>query len=263
MKVTGVLSISKAKQLGYPFVPVVRNLLDFADEVIVGVDPTFPEDIEELKDSGLNPTIIASWWNRQRKEAGREIALQMDYLVGQAGKSGADWVVVLQADEFLHEKDFLPLRKMLENASPGTIGVLTQRLYFWENLNTVREDWNAELVRIFRPGFYSFLADNTDKAGMYSGKIFPGQEVIADEQIYHYSRIGDPKTISKRVRNLDSFFHCDDDLVSESNLLEYNFSKLNQFDNFSISNPPPKADGARLVEYKGTHPKVVLDYFLR
>jgi hypothetical protein len=123
----------------------------------------------------------------------------------------------------------------------------------------VRLDWQEALVRIFRPGTYSFLADNTDKAGMFSGQTVPGVEVGFDEHIYHYSRIGNPAIISKRIRNLDTFFHPEDDLVPVEELPAYDFD-TRAYDNYSTTEAPPKVD-AEFSKFEGTHPEGVLEWF--
>jgi hypothetical protein len=257
--ITGILSISNGVGLGYPFLQVATNLHDLCDSVIVGVDPTYPEDRGKLESLGLAClSVVDSLWDRSYKESGREIAVQMDKLVNIAKERGADWVVVLQADEFLHEEDFSILRMFMER-SEDTTGFCLTRLYFWKSLELVRVDWNADLVRIFRPGHYSFLADGTDKAGMYSGQIVAGVEAKLPYYIYHYSRIGDPCEISQRLRNLDLFFHDDKDLVAKELLGPYDF-KTRAYDNYSVDSPPPEVAGD-VQRFNKTHPGIAGGYY--
>ena len=230
------------------------------DTVIVGVDPNFPVDRQTLETFDMDGVeIVDSPWDRTNRNAGSEIAIQMDALVELAGSRGSDWVVVMQADELFHDDAFDMLRTFMER-SPKVTGFLTKRLYFWKNLNTVRVDWNAELVRIFRPGTYSFMADGTDKAGMYSGPIVPGEEVTLPYSIYHYSRVdSDLGLISRRVRNLDTFFHAEDSLILEKDLPTYDFV-MREHDNFGKAGPPAKVEG-ELKTFSGTHPIGVKEWY--
>lgn len=260
--ITGVLSISNGMRLNYPIPPVLLNLSGLCDRVVVGVDPNFELDRKIVEAMNLpNVECIDSAWNRS-VSGGNEIAIQMDKLIDYAQKGGAEWVAVLQADELFHEKDFSMLRRFIERSEDnqdGTTAFSFERLYFWGALNKVRQDWNARLIRLFKPGFYSFMADNTDKGGMFAGEIKPGKVVDLSYYIYHYSRIGDPAQISARIRNLDTFFHKEDDLVPKDQVPDYDF-KGREFDNYSVSSPPPEKE-AIIVDYKGSHPLGVVEWY--
>jgi hypothetical protein len=261
VKVTGILSVSNGTGLRYPFPVVATNLSKLCDNVIVGVDPTFSQDRQTLESLGLdNLCVVDATWDRNNKVGGTEIALQMDNLVSTAQEQGSDWVVVMQADEVVHDGDFKMLRMFLErNLGTEVNGFSTERIYFWKDLNTVRKDWNARLVRIFRPGTYSFLAEGTSKDGMYSAPILPGEEVTLPYKIYHYSRVDDPKIISTRVRNLDGFFHKEESLIPHDEVQVYDF-KTREYDNYSLVESPREVVGD-LVSFKGTHPLGILEWY--
>jgi hypothetical protein len=258
--VAGILSISNAVGLNYPFCSVLTNLATLCDCVFIGVDPSFPEDEKRINTLEYDYNIVTSFWNRKNKDRGTEIALQTDKVIEKAREEGADWVVVMQADELLHEKDFDMLRLFMKRADLSTTGFSMKRLYFWKDLKTVRKDWNADLVRIFRPGTRSFMAKGTDKAGMYSGKLVPGKTIELPYYIYHYSRVGDPKEISRRVRNLDSLFHEDITLIPEEDLPSYDFVPR-KHDQFSIEGFPEEVEGEFEI-FSGTHPVHVPSFFI-
>lgn len=266
----GILSISNGVALNYPIPPVMLSLSGFADRCIIGVDPNFPEDRKLVEGMGLpNVECVDSVWVREI-DNGYQIAAQMDHLVNIAGEQGADWVAVMQADELLHQKDFSMLRRFIASTEsmdgpgphyPDVVGFSFLRLYFWGSLNKIRQDWNARLIRLFKPGYFSFLADNTDKSGMYSGQIKPGKVLDLTYNIYHYSRLGAPDEISRRVRNLDSFYHAEETLVPVEELPAYDFEDYREYDNWNIISPPPKKDNPVIVDYNGTHPKGVEEWF--
>ena len=257
----GILSISNASGLKYPYLAVVKNLSQLCTNVVVGLDPTYSVDLAEILALKLdNVVMVDSVWNRDNRAAGSEIALQMDKMIDYAQKMfSPDWVVVMQADEVLHEDAFDSLRASLDFCSPDITGLSTERIYFWRDLKTVRTDWNADLVRIFRPGYYSFMAENTDKAGMYSAQVKEGIQMKSPFLIYHYSRVDDPNVISQRVRNLDTLFHPESSLTPVDQLPAYDFLPR-AYDNYSMVESPPKVEGI-FAEFFGTHPKVMLDFY--
>lgn len=262
--VYGVLSISNGVDLKYPFPLVMKNLSGLCDKVIVGLDPAFPQDFSfsenYLKENNLtNVDLIPSPWNKTHIEDGLEVAMQMEMLVGAARLRGSKWVVVPQADELFLESDFPAIRHSLATADPLTIGFSTERLYFWKDFDVVRKDWSVRLVRIFRPEAFSFTAAGTDKAGMYSAPILPGITIDLPQKMYHYSRMGNPKDISRRIRNLDGYFHQDSELVPFEELPEYDFIPR-KFDNYVEDNPPEKVEGV-FENYLGPHPLGIKEWF--
>jgi hypothetical protein len=208
-----------------------------------------------------NLQVVDAPWDRTNRNGGTEIALQMDKLVSLAEEQGSDWVVVMQADELLHDDDFGMLRTFMSRYHESAVnGFSTERVYFWKDLNTVRKDWNARLVRIFRPGTYSFLAEGTSKDGMFSAPIIFGEEVALPYKIYHYSRVdSNPEAISRRVRNLDTFFHSEETLIPENELPAYDFVPRIH-DNFSRTEFPAKVDGV-FEAFTGQHPVGVVERY--
>lgn len=263
MKITGIISIKNGIGLGYPFPIVIDNLSRLCDNVIVGLDnrPEFSADWTMTHSLGLsNVQIVDAPWDDSNRNDGSEIAIQMDNLVNIAKEQGSDWVVVMQADELLHDDDFPMLLAFMErNLYTEVTGFSMQRLYFWKDLDTVRTDWAANLVRIFKPGTYSFMADGTDKAGMFSAPVAPGSELALPYKIYHYSRVDAPDVISRRVRNLDALFHPEETLLSVEDLPDYDFTPR-EYDNFAKTGFPKEVEGL-FEKFGGTHPVGVLDWY--
>lgn len=260
--ITGILSIRNGSGLKYPYPVVLRSLQALCDNVLVGLDPEFTADMDTVRLLNFpNVKIIEMPWNMDNRDGGTEIALQMDKLANMAHGMGSTWTVVVQADELFHEEDFPMLRTFMERYADSPVtGFSTERVYFWKNLQTVRKDWNARLVRIFKPGTYSFLAEGTSKDGMFSAPIEPGKEVALPYKLYHYSRVDtDPINISRRVRNLDGFFHPDEALLPLEDLPTYDFTPRIH-DNFARSGFPTQVEG-EFEEFDGTHPLGVVEWY--
>jgi hypothetical protein len=69
-------------------------------------------------------------------------------------------------------------------------------------------------------------------------------------RLYHYSRVGNTKDIAKRLNNLDSLFHEDDEYTP---LSDYTFGENN---NFEVGADQPIVD-----EYWGTHPEGIYEFY--
>jgi hypothetical protein len=262
--VFGILSISNALRLKYPFIAVIENLSALCDQVLVGIDPNFPEDSREVRarallDFGRNVSLLPSAWNRENRNGGTEIAIQMDLLIAEAERRGAGWVVVMQADEMILDDDFNALRSLMSRAPERVIGFKTKRLYFWRDLETLRKDWKANLVRIFRPGTCSFMAPGATMDGMNSAPVKAGKILRLPYHIHHYGRIGDPRDISMRVRTLDGWYHSDDELIPVEKLPAYDFVPRSH-DYFGWKQSPQRVDGA-IAPYRGPHPAAASTHF--
>lgn len=262
MKVTGILSIRDGAGLLYPYPVVLHSLQRLCDDVLVGVDPNFPLDRKTIESFELDGVeIVDAPWDTTNRSGGTEIALQMDKLVDRAKDQGSDWVIVMQADELFHDDDFPMLSAFMErNLHTSVTGFSTERIYFWKDLETIRADWNANLVRIFRPGTYSFLAEGTSKDGMFSGPTEEGEEVALPYKIFHYSRVdSNPMYISRRIRNLDGFFHPEDSLIAPDELPAYDFTPRTH-DNFVRVVLPQQVEG-EFEDFTGTHPSGVVAWY--
>jgi hypothetical protein len=67
--------------------------------------------------------------------------------------------------------------------------------------------------------------------------------------------MGDPMTIARRVRNLDTFYHDPSTLIPEDELRPYDF-KPREFDNTSlVESERPKEVEGEFRNYLGTHPE--------
>jgi len=97
MKVTGILSVSNGTGLKYPFPLVVSSLSRMCSDVIIGVDPTYPEDRSAIESLQLtNLQLVDSVWDKSNRQGGTEIALKMDELTRIAKEQSSDWVVVMK-----------------------------------------------------------------------------------------------------------------------------------------------------------------------
>lgn len=255
--------VRNAVKLKYPLDRVVESVVGFADEIVISVDPTSEDDsVDYVYDIVLDINNrarrkLVRWfespWNLHNiNSSGTEFSIQTNRSIDQCR---GDWVFVLQADEALHEKDHSLLRMAADLAGSRNVTAFsTTRIYFYGDIDTVREDWTVPIVRFFKKGSRRSCDDamNTSGAGVVEDLNVP---------IYHYSRIGDPEIISRRILSLDSLFHDKSKLLSERDLKPYDFSTHN-FDcmhkkNVDVGRKEVEATFKRFV---GKHPSPFVGY---
>ena len=262
-------------KLGYPFKLAIESLKGLCDEVIVAVDPTSEDDTVSAVQA-LHVHVVESVWDMTnhkgfdssgetpKETVVDEITRQTRIVVGAAEDRGlsTDWIFSLQADEILHPKNHGNLRRMVTHADANHLtGITLPRLYFYSSLGLIRQEWTMPLLRLFRPGCW----DADEMSGAMSF-VPVGRQGSADmgvtAPIYHYSRMGDPLLIAKRVRNLDTFYHPPAKLVEEVDLAPYDFV-LHKHDNTAIKGATSEIDPrARLQPYPSDeHPPGVAEFY--
>lgn len=248
--ISGCVAARNSVKFGYPLRQCVEALLPICDEVVLSYDPTTNDGTHELalqlRDE-LGIVLFESPWNMDNMDRGFEIGHQSQVAV-DACSPDTEWRLCVQQDEAFHEDDAGMIRSLVREA--GDVDAFQfVRPYFYENLHTIRKDWSVEIIRLTRKN--AFIT--------YEG--FDGQNCVATGPcrvsstgvwLYHYSRVGDPNVIARRVRNVDSFFHVEDNLPKESDLPPYDFT-TREYDSYAFTENPKKIEGVMLT-YQGTHP---------
>lgn len=229
----GITLIKNGHTLGYPFVECIKSLVQKCDAVIVnvgiGTDNTF-QTVSLLQAEHPKIKMVISDWDMSNTGDGSELARQANLLL--AGIN-SEWVVYLQADEFLHWEPHHQFYKYLDTLDSDISQVELLRTYFWKELDMRAPAYETYLGRIFRPGTHKVGGD-----GMYLER-FSGRVARSDYWIYHYSRMGPEEKVAARVKNLDQMFHDD---VSVTPTFTYN-EKVN------------------LIPYHGSHPDGIQEFY--
>jgi len=216
-------------QLCYPVERVIRGTIGLVDEFVITVDVLSKDNsVEYIKDLAVNINselryefvkVFEVRWDIKNIVGGSEFAIQTNVSFNFAlGK----FILYVQLDECLHEKDFEYIKRELEGADSNDVDAFSMvRLYFYEDKDVIRDDWSVPIVRLFRRGTRVSCGDAMNSRG--SNKV---KEL--DSFIYHYSRVGvDPSIMSRRVLALDKFFHPAEKLKKEDELKPYDFKARN------------------------------------
>ncbi|MCK5019615.1 MAG: hypothetical protein KAS32_21330 [Candidatus Peribacteraceae bacterium] len=265
MKLSVPIIARNVVKLKYPLDKVIRSVVGLADEVLILADPTSEDDTLDYifdlsleinngtKEHGTEVVLMDSVWDLDNiSSTGAEFARQTNISINLCS---GDWVFCIQCDESIHEEDHEIIRILIEEAEQNGIDAYSMiRIYFYGTINTVRNDWTLPITRLFKKGTRYSCGDAMNTEG--SGRV-----VACGVPIYHYSRIGDPEVISKRILSLDKFFHAKEKLLNENELKPYDFNTHN-FDcmhkeNIDVGRQEVKASFSR---YTGTHPSQFIGY---
>jgi len=238
---TGLTLIRQGNALGYPWKQCIINLLNICDEVIVNVDPagedrTFNELCALALQTDPNSIkIIPTQWDMSNKNDGSQLAYQINVLLPEVR---TDWILYLQADEFLLESNRNEYRDYLTNLAPNISQVELYRTYFFGSTKTRLSKEELWLGRIFRKDTHYIGGD-----GMYLVRKSGDVARMNNGMIYHYSRVGSEDVMNSKLRTLDSLFHDEEEIST--------------FPKFSYS----VVDKSELLTYIGPHPIGIEEFY--
>jgi hypothetical protein len=267
VKISGILPLRNAVSLGYPFDLAIRSMARLCDELVILVDPTSEDETVRRVESMAWPValgvdsilIVPSPWNMSNHDGHHNCEISVQTAKALERATG-DWVLSLQADEALHEDEIDTIRAAVEVADKnGITGIELQRLYFYGSLEQIRDDWTLWLLRLFKRGHWKPDVDGAMRFDPVSPNEKRGRLEAA--RLYHYSRIGDPKQIADRVRNLDCFFHAPDK-VQAGELPPYDFDTLRKLDTYVVGHKTEIEEAAQLSDFPlSGHPTMAREYF--
>lgn len=213
-RVSGFTFVRNGVRFGYPFRESILSLLPAVDELIVNVgigeDDTLAE-VRELAAEYSKIKVIESAWDESLRSGGRVLAEQTN--IALAACRG-DWAVYLQADEVLHEDDYMWTLDALKRAHKreDVEGLLFDYLHFYSDFSTI--NWNPSAyrheVRAVRLGrnvrsvgdAQGFRIDD----GSPSGKKL--RVLRANSRIYHYGWVRPQPVMQEKTVAFDSLYHA-------------------------------------------------------
>lgn len=242
MKVSGFTFIRNAVQNDYPIVQAITSIIDLCDEFVVVVgnsDDGTRKLIEDIRSTKIK--IIDSVWDDSLKEGGKVFAVETDKAF-QAISPDADWAFYIQGDEVIHEQYHSLIRAEMEQAldRPQIEGLLFKYLHFYGSYDYCGSSrrWYRREIRLLKniKGLQSYRDAQGFRLNGRKIKV-----KLIDAYVYHYGWAKPPAALSNKVRNFNKYYH-DEAWMSE------HMPETFQFD---------YSNADRLVEFKGTHPKVM------
>ncbi len=249
--ISGCVAARNSVKFGYPLRQCVEALRPICDEVVIAYDHTTDDGTHELalelRDE-FDATLFESEWDMTNMKKGLEIGRQSDVAMRECSPA-TEWRLCVQQDEAFHEDDHDTIKELARTATSDVNGFDFVRPYFFGNLHTIRRDWTVKITRLTRKYTHTYAGFDGQNSIPIS---VPPVHRNSGLWMYHYSRIGDPQLIAERVRNVDTFFHAEDNLPKEAELSPYDFT-TREYDSYAFTENP-KNTNSELLIYMGTHP---------
>ena len=235
-------------RLGYPFLEVIRAALPICDEYLVvvgrGDDGTL-EAVQALAAEEPRVRIVESEWSPLVVPAKCVLAQQTN--IGVHLCRGT-WVLALQGNEVLHERDLPRLRALLEEYAddPRTEALLFERLTFFADYAHVvstypeRYKWTARAVK---PGVGSYAVRDAMNFAVFDRWSTQGRDPRARDTGIDLYRYGLVHTGDSYARKMEEAPHLG--------------AEARGFAASATEALVGRLPAAHLAEFRGTHPAVM------
>ncbi len=251
MKVSGITIAYQAVSNGYPVAESLRSMLPLCDEVIVNVgqsDDGTREAVEALGSSRIR--LLAEPWDLDLRERGLLLSRETNRALDAAS---GDWVVYLQADEVLHERDLDPLGGWIRRADvrPRIDGLSLAYLHFYGSPAFVQDHpfkWYRRAVRVVRrdPAIRS-VGDALKFRRFRGGRPHRLRVLRTPVTVYHYGWARPPDVMLRKQRHFERFWHGDEALRAKYASLsaEHIYDDLGHLRAFTGAHPAVMAGRVR------------------
>lgn len=262
MKVSGFSFIKNATKLYIPVKESIQSVLPLVDEFIIAIGDSEDDTlalVESIKSDKIK--IIHTVWDTKKFPQNTELAHQTD--IAKKHCTG-DWLIYIQADEAIHEKDYKHITDMMKaNLHNNEVdGLLFKYHHFWGDYNHAHQShkWYPREIRIiknkenihswrdaqsFRKFTKPFLGTKEAYMDEDSEKL---QVKLLDAYVYHYGYVRPPALMSYKTQVMNRSYHgkeqADKKFKKEPPVFDY--GPLNQ-----------------IAKFKGTHPKVMDEWMAK
>lgn len=243
MTISAFSMCRNAESLYYPIRESVLSALPLVDEFVIAIGKGEQGDKTlELVRSINSPKlkVIETEWDLEAFKNGTVHAQQTD--IAKAACSG-DWLLYLQADEVIHEKDFQAIRSGCKKAmnEPTVEGFLFNYHHFWGDYEHEIKShcWYQEEIRLVRnlPEIHSWeSAQSFRHITGFDGRSYrdpSGTRKLRvrklDAHVYHYGWVRPPHIMSKKRQELDRI-HSHQRPQYPSHFDYGDLSKINRFE---------------------------------
>jgi glycosyltransferase involved in cell wall biosynthesis len=239
MKISGFTFVRNGFKLGYPVLESLQSLLDICDEVVIAIGNSDDETEERIKNLG-NPKIIiiSTVWDETLREGGTILAQQTDIALQHCT---GDWLLYLQADEVLHEKDYDIIKQYAHRYfhHPTIEGLLFSYYHFFGNYNyigTGRQWYRSEIRMIKNTNSVFSWRDAQGFRTKDANGIRKLKVASIPASVYHYGWVRNPIAYLKKQAAFHKLYH-DDTWLKEHLPKSEEFPSCYQLDTFTATHP--------------------------
>jgi len=257
MKVSGFTIIRNAVKYDFPVVESICSILPLCDEVIVGVGNSEDSTLELIRNiQSPKIKIIESIWDDSVRKGGLLLAKETNKAF-DAVSADSDWVIYIQADELIHEKDIPVIKASMQQWKDAekVEGLLFEYKHFYGSYAFLEDSrlWYRREIRIIRndkhirsfrdaQGFriYNHLHPTDDELLNGGHKLSVKH---SGASIYHYGWVKNPIV----QQNKRSTFYK---LWNEKDSVEKNLKDTSEYDYTVV---------CALKKFEDAHPAVMFD----
>jgi len=252
MTVIGFTIIRNAIKFDYPVVESILSVLPLVDKFYVAVGKSEDETYSLIKN--INDTkiqVIETEWDLNLREGGRLLAKETDKCKDSITDE-ADWLLYLQADEVLHEKDFAHIREeMLKWKDKKEVeGFLFNYIHFYGSYDYIGDSrkWYRNEIRIIRQD--KDICSYKDAISFRrNGKKLKVKKLNAS--VYHYGWVKHPKFQQQKQESFHKMWHDDEWMKKNITVTdEFDYSHIDSLQKFSGSHPSVMSERIRKMNWK-------------
>ena len=241
MKVSVFTFLRNGVKLGYPFLESIRSALPLADEYVVALGPSDPQEQDQTRQSLLSLNepklrIVDSVWNEGMRVAGFVYGQQK--MLAQSQCNG-DWAFYLEADEVLHENDLDKIHASMQRhlAQPAVEALVFDYVHFFGSpqWQAVSPGWYRRAPRIIRNTIRTVACD-----GLFWNVVVNNQTMrwpraaLTSAKVYHYGHVRPISAMNAKQHSVERYW----------NKTPLDFSRY-------------QIDPLAVQPYEGSHPSVM------
>jgi len=257
MKVSGFTIIRNAVKYDFPVVESICSILPLCDEVIVGIGNSEDNTLELIRNiQSPKIKIIESIWDDSVRKGGLLLAKETNKAF-DAVSADSDWVIYIQADELIHEKDIPVIKASMQQWKDAekVEGLLFEYKHFYGSYAFLEDSrlWYRREIRIIRndkhirsfrdaQGFriYNHLHPTDDELLNGGHKLSVKH---SGASIYHYGWVKNPIVQQNKRSTFYKLWH-------EKDSVEKNLKDTSEYDYTVV---------CALKKFDDAHPAVMLD----
>jgi hypothetical protein len=257
MKVSGFTIIRNGLKYDFPVVESIRSILPLCDEVIVSIGNSEDATLELIKSiDSPKIKIIESVWDDSIRKGGLLLAKETNKAF-DAVSADSDWVIYIQADEVIHEKDISVIKESMQKwkEDKKVEGLLFEYKHFYGSYSFLEDSrlWYRREIRIIRndkhirsfrdaQGFRIYDTPNlTDEELLNGGRKLRVKHSGAE--MFHYGWVKNPVIQQNKRSTFYKLWH-------EKDSVEKNLTESATYDYNVV---------CALKKFEGTHPAMMLD----
>jgi hypothetical protein len=214
MKVSMFTFIRNGAKLGYPFLESIRSALPLADEYIVALGPSDPDEHGQTRQALLSLNepklrILDSLWNEGMRVAGFVYGQQK--MLAQSQCNG-DWAFYLEADEVLHENDLDKIHASMQRhlAQPAVEALVFDYAHFFgsQHWQAVSPGWYRRAPRIIRNTIRTVACD-----GLFWNVVVNNQSMrwpraaLTGAKVYHYGHVRPISAMNAKQHSVERYWN--------------------------------------------------------